>query len=427
MKITLPYGKTHQELTIPDGIDAEILRSKAGEMKASGDEDQIVIDAMRAPIGSPSLAELAKGRKTAVIICSDHTRPVPSRRIIPHMLKELRDGNPAIDITLLIATGFHRLSTIEELEAKFGPEIVRSEKIKVHNSRDESSLVELGVLPSGAKLIINKTAAEADLLISEGFIEPHFFAGFSGGRKSVLPGISGYETVLGNHCSEFIGSPKAKTGILEGNPIHRDMLAAAKMANLQYIVNVIIDPDKKVIAAVAGDPFAAHAAGCDILRKFCVARATRAADISITTNGGAPLDQNIYQTVKGLTAGEAVTKEGGVIIACSACADGSGGDGFYHSFKDSESPKALLAAIESVPRDKTKPDQWESQILARILSRFEVILVCEPETRKIAEEMKIQTAGSVQEAFEMACRKIPNPSVTVIPDGVSVIASVDRA
>jgi len=424
MKITLPYGKTSQTLTIDNAEDVEILERSSPDPKLpkeQPDEDEIVRKAMADPIDSPRLSELAAGKKTAVIICSDHTRPVPSKKIIPHMLKELREGNPDIRITLLIATGFHRLTTKEELVNKFGEEITETEKIIVHDSRDDNMLVKIGILPSGAELIINRAAAEADLLVSEGFIEPHFFAGFSGGRKSILPGICSQKTVLGNHCSSFIADEHCRTGILEGNPIHRDMEAAAKMARLEFIVNVIIDSEKKVIAAVAGDPVTAHREGCKELEKICTLRKKRAADIVVTTNGGAPLDQNIYQSVKGLTAAEAAAKDGAILIACSACSDGTGGEGFYRAIKECRDPADLLREIEKIPAAGTRPDQWEYQIMARILNRHRVILVCDPKTQQAAGEMKLETADTVQEAFEKALKEKPGGKITVIPDGVSVI------
>lgn len=211
----------------------------------------------------------------------------------------------------------------DELRAKLGDDVFLHEKVVVHDCRDKDSNVKIGTLPSGAPLVIDRLAAETDLLVSEGFIEPHFFAGFSGGRKSVLPGICDQVTVLGNHCSRFIDSQYARTGILRNNPLHRDMLAAAHMAKLAYIVNVVIDEDKNTVAAFAGEMEQAHEAGCDFLSRYCEVRAAPA-DIVITSNGGAPLDQNIYQCVKGLTAAEASAKEGAVLIMCAGLADGHG-------------------------------------------------------------------------------------------------------
>ena len=177
---------------------------------------------------------------------------------MPAMLDEIRKGNPDADITILIPTGCHRGTTKDELINKFGAEIVKNEKIYIHDCDDRDMLVNIGTLPSGGECEINKIAYEADLLLAEGFIEPHFFAGFSGGRKSVLPGIAGRTTVLANHCSEFIAHPKVRTGILDGNPIHKDMLWAANKAKLKYIVNVVLNGDKDIIYAVAGDTEKAH-------------------------------------------------------------------------------------------------------------------------------------------------------------------------
>ena len=225
---TLPFGKESISVNLPDNQVQAVLTSKIHSYTPLGSEEQLVADALSNPIDSQKLSELAKDKQNIVIICSDHTRPVPSKIIIPPMLKEIRLGNPKANITLLIATGCHRESTREELIYKFGEEIVNNEKIAVHKCTANEDFVKIGTLPSGGDLIINKLAYEADLLLSEGFIEPHFFAGFSGGRKSVLPGISSRETVLANHCAEFIANPYSRTGVLENNPIHNDMLWAAK-------------------------------------------------------------------------------------------------------------------------------------------------------------------------------------------------------
>lgn len=423
MQIKLPYSTTGMMLHLEDDLDVEVLASSIESMpKSDKTEDEIVLEAMENPIGSPKLSELSRGKEKVVIICSDHTRPVPSRHIIPFMLKEIREGNPDAKITLLIATGFHRATTREELIGKFGEEIVDREHIVVHDSQDMDAMVNMGVLPSGAPLLINKVAAEADLLVSEGFIETHFFAGFSGGRKSVLPGVSSKVTVLGNHCSKFIHSPYSRTGILDNNPIHKDMVAASQMAGQRYIVNVIIDGDKKVVHAVAGDAIKAHEAGCAFLGNYCQVTPQRRADIAISTNGGYPLDQNMYQSVKGMTAAEAAAKEDGILIMVSNCGDGHGGEGFYKALRDCESPAALMEEILRVPQDETKPDQWEYQIQARILMKHKVIYVMCEEYRAMAREMGFLTAADVNEALAMALEeKGRQAHITVIPDGVSVM------
>ena len=422
MEFKLPYGRGYETLTISDNIDVECLIGSVYDKTPEKSGIELVEVAMAKPYGGLSLKEMAKTTKNAVIICSDHTRPVPSKAIIPPMLKNLRAGNPDIDITLLIATGFHRLTTKEELMAKFGPEIVENENIIVHDSGNQDSLVNLGTLPSGAELWINKLAVECDLLLAEGFIEPHFFAGFSGGRKSVLPGIAGRQTVLGNHCGAFIGHECARTGILDGNPLHKDMCAAADMAKLKSIVNVVINGQKQALHAFAGSWSEAHSAGCDYLRDLAGVNPSRKADIVITSNGGYPLDQNIYQAVKCMTAAEAAAAKDAVIIAAAFCEDGTGSEDFYQDLANCPSPDELYERLYTTPMDKTRPDQWESQVLARVMIKHKIIFVCNEKIRPFAERMKLMTAATLDEAFDMALAlKGKNAKVTIIPDGVSVI------
>ena len=423
-KFAVPFGKEKINFELPDEQVAGVLVSHAHDYKAPKSEEELVADALANPIGSPKLSELAKGKKTCVIISSDHTRPVPSHVIMPQLLAELRKGNPDIDITILIATGMHRPTTQEELVAKYGKEIAENEKFSIHVSRNDEDMVSIGTLPSGGECLINKLAANADLLVAEGFIEPHFFAGMSGGRKSVLPGIASKITVLANHCSEFIASPNARTGILKGNPIHEDMLYAAKAANLAFICNVVIDADKKVIAACAGDREEAHYAGVDFEMKLAGVKPIPA-DIVITTNGGYPLDQNIYQSVKGMTAAEATCKEGGVIIDVSSCSDGHGGEDFYNNLKNATSLQKAMDEILARGRNETVFDQWEAQILMRMLLRFTIIMVTEA-PKQMIEDMHMKYASSIEEALSMAKdvlaeKGVKEPKITVIPDGVSVI------
>ncbi|MCG2729010.1 MAG: nickel-dependent lactate racemase [Acetobacterium sp.] len=421
MQINLPYGKEKQLLEIDEVNLNGMLVSQIEEYHPGKSQTELVSEAIQNPFGSEKLAQLAKGKQKIVIIASDHTRPVPSKIIMPLMLTEIRQGNPEAEIIILIATGFHRLTTREELVGKFGETIVDTEKIVVHDSGDDSSLVKIGTLPSGGALIINRLAAEADLLVSEGFVEPHFFAGFSGGRKSVLPGIASRVSVLANHCGEFIAHPNARTGVIEGNPLHIDMLYAARTAKLAFVVNVVINSEKEVIHAVAGDCDAAHIKGREFLEKLCKVKATPS-DIVITTNGGYPLDQNIYQAVKGMTAAEAAVKPGGVIIMLAKSNDGHGGAAFFNTFRDEKNLEQMLAGFVNTPRDETIPDQWEAQILARILLKAKVIYIsAAPEA--MIKEFQMTPAEDVNEALALARAYLKNEAamVTVIPDGVAVI------
>ena len=419
MEIKIPYGKTFQTLNIEEGF--ELLESKIQELEAGADGGAIVRAAMDSPIGSPKLRELAAGKKNAVLIISDHTRPVPSKDIVPFMLEELRAGNPDIEITMLVATGCHRGTTPEELVHKLGEDIVSREHIVVHDC-DSSPLTDLGPLPSGARLVVNSLVAQADLVVSEGFIEPHFFAGYSGGRKSILPGVCSRVTVLGNHCAAFIDDPKARMGVIDGNPINRDMERAARMAKLAYIVNVVVNEAHEVVAAFAGDPIEAHHAGCAYLARYCEVEQKQKADIVITSNGGAPLDQNAYQAVKGLTTAADAAADGAALIICAECADGIGGDSFYKALSECAGPTELLEEIRRVPMDETVPDQWQYQILARILEKHHVYFVARKDMEEAVNAMKMEYAPSLEEAYARArALKGASARVAVIPNGVSLI------
>lgn len=420
-EVKLPYGKEFIELEVDDNVD--ILVSQAGEFKAEKSEEDLVRDALLNPIGSEKLSDLVKGKEKITIITSDHTRPVPSHITMPILLEEIRSTNPEADITILIATGFHRPTTHEELVNKFGEEIVNNEKIIVHKSGVDEDMVELDRLPSGGRLLLNKHAINTDLLISEGFIEPHFFAGFSGGRKSVLPGVASEKTVLANHCSKFIASDYSRTGILDENPIHRDMAFAAEQARLAFILNVVIDAEKKIINAFAGDRVKAHARGCDFVRGLSTIEGVNA-DIAITSNGGYPLDQNVYQSVKSMTAAEAAAADDGIIIEVSRCNDGHGGESFYKTFKEAADPKDIEDRVLQIPMEETIADQWEIQILARILVRHKVIFVTDPENKQLIEDMHMTYAESLDEALKIAKEiKGEDAKVAFVPDGVSVIVN----
>ncbi len=420
MEVRVLYGKGFLKTDIPEERLLAVLEPSHDEGGEKKDGVALVEEALEHPIGTERLSVLSRGKKKVVLIASDHTRPVPSRVIVPPMLREIREGNPDAEITILIATGCHRSTKKEELIAKFGEEIVRDERIVVHDCEDESSLVTLGTLPSGASLSVNRLAAEADLLVAEGFVEPHFFAGFSGGRKSVLPGICSRKTVMANHCSALIDDPHSRTGILDGNPIHRDMVAAARMTGLSFVCNVVLNTQKEIIFASAGHFDLAQRQGAEFLLKRSQVKA-READIVISTNGGYPLDQNIYQSVKGMTAAEATVRPGGVIIMCSQCSDGHGGERFWKTFRDEKDLSRMMKKFRETPAEETIPDQWQSQIFARVLQRAKVIFVSDADD-ELVRDLHMIPAHSLDEALREAEGILGYAgSVTVIPDGVGVI------
>ncbi|GBG95916.1 nickel-dependent lactate racemase [Lactococcus termiticola] len=419
VEIKLPYDTKTITANIPDKNFAGELVSKAESFNNPLSQEETVEKSLDNPIGSPKLEELVKGKKKITIISSDHTRPVPSKIITPILLRRIREVEPDADITILVALGFHRESTREELVDKYGEEIVNNEKIVMSVSTDDSQFVNIGKLPSGGDCIINKHAVEADLLISEGFIECHFFAGFSGGRKAVLPGVASYKTIMANHSGEFIADEHSRAGSIKGNLIHQDMVYAARTAGLAFILNVVLDGDKKIIASFAGDMEAAHEKGCDFVRDLAVVDAIPS-DIAISTNAGYPLDQNVYQAVKGMTAAEATNKEGHVIIMVAGTRDGHGGEGFYRNLADVEDPKDFYEQAANTPRLETIADQWTAQIFARILMHHHVLYVSEADD-KLIEDFHMESFHDFDSAYKRAIEiEGEDAKVTVIPDGLAV-------
>ncbi|MHB1651581.1 MAG: nickel-dependent lactate racemase [Desulfitobacteriaceae bacterium] len=424
MLIRLPYGYSYLEVDIPDKQLEGILTIQPYDPKETG--PALVESALSHPIGSPRLKELATQAKTVVVVTSDHTRPLPSKQTLPLLLREIREGNPQAKITILIATGLHRSPTAEELESKFGEDTVARETFVVHKADNPESLVRLKDLPSGAPFLINRLAAEADLLVSEGFIEPHFFAGYSGGRKSILPGVSGKETILINHSARFIDHPNTQSGTLEGNIFHQDMVDAATQVNLQFILNVALDEKKNIIGAFAGHPQEAFAKGVQFVEKLTKLPSKRA-DIVLTSNGGYPLDQNLYQAAKSIRTAEYVTKKGGVIITAASCIDGIGGDTFYRMLTSPGGAKKILEDIRATEPDATPLDQWQVQVLAKTLMEYRVIIVTEGVNPEVLQSMGLEGASNLQEALEKAYKDMgKDAKVIVIPNGAGVfIESLD--
>ena len=420
MKIQLPYGRGWLTGTVPDQRVQKIFHSELDTYISQKSEREIIKEAMNGKVYGERLSSRSKNKKRIVLIASDHTRPVPSRLIIPEMLAQIREGNPRATVTIVIATGCHRESSKEELIRKFGKDIVNREHIIIHDC-DAPDVRFIGCLKSGNELWLNSAVAEADLIVAEGFIEPHFFAGFSGGRKSILPGVSARKTVYGNHCAHFIDNENACYGVLEENPVHMDMVEAANMAGLSYIVNVVMNSKYEVIGAFAGEPQSAYKAGVNFLNKLCRQEA-EGADIVITTNNGYPLDQNIYQAVKGMASAEKICREGGVIIIAAYCEDGVGSDYFYNIFRNNPSSASILKEIRERSVAETQADQWQAQIFARILEKHKVILISEC-TPSLVREMHMIPASCLEEAIKLADAELGGVErkISIIPDGICSI------
>ena len=418
--IPIPYYTSTLALHVEEENLKAVLTAKMHGFHAEKSQEQLVLDALEHPVDSPRLRTLAEGKRNIVIVTSDHTRAVPSKITLPLLLKEIRSGNPDADITILIATGLHRPTTEEEQRRMFGDEIVDHEKIAINNAFAPEQFVELCTLPSGAVFQVNRLAAECDLLVTEGFVEPHFFAGFSGGRKSILPGICSERTVNENHSYKAVSHPRSNSGMLKDNPIHADMLCAAKAVNVQFIFNVALDGEKKIVAAWAGDLEKAHEAGVAFIRQWSQCPVVTG-DIVITSNGGYPLDQNLYQSPKAMATAEACAGEDGVIIMCCSCCDGMGGAHFGEILQRG-TPDEIDRYLSEIPPQKTIPEQWCAQVCVRVLRRHQVILVTTFLNHDEVRKANMIPASTPDEALEIAYRlKGEQASVVVIPDGVSVL------
>lgn len=418
--IPIPYYTSTLALHVEEENLKAVLTAKMHGFHAEKSQEQLVLDALEHPVDSPRLRTLAEGKRKIVIVTSDHTRAVPSKITLPLLLKEIRSGNPDADITILIATGLHRPTTEEEQRRMFGDEIVDHEKIAINNAFAPEQFVELCTLPSGAVFQVNRLAADCDLLVTEGFVEPHFFAGFSGGRKSILPGICSERTVNENHSYKAVSHPRSNSGMLKDNPIHADMLCAAKAVNVQFIFNVALDGEKKIVAAWAGDLEKAHEAGVAFIRQWSQCPVVTG-DIVVTSNGGYPLDQNLYQSPKAMATAEACAGEDGVIIMCCSCCDGMGGAHFGQLIQRG-TPDEIDRYLSSIPPEKTIPEQWCTQVCVRVLRKHPVILVTTFLSHDEVRKANMIPASTPDEALEIAYRlKGEQASVVVIPDGVSVL------
>ncbi len=419
--IQIPYYTDSLPLHIDESRLESVIYAKTDSYQPEKTPEALVREALANPFGTPRLSALAKGKKSVVVVTGDHTRAVPSKLTLPLLLEEIRKGNPEAEITILIATGLHRKTTLKEQRQMFGDAIVDHETIAVNDAFCSEDFDFVRTLPSGAELWVNRLALTCDLLITEGFIEPHFFAGFSGGRKSILPGICNAATVNENHSYPAIASPFAQAGVLEGNPIHKDMVCAARAVHVQFILNVALNAKKEVIAAFAGDVEKAHEEGVSFVRSLAQCPSVLG-DIVITSNGGYPLDQNLYQSPKAVATAAACCKEGGVIIMCASCVDGMGGTHFEKLIVKG-SVDEIDAYLKEIPPKETIPEQWCAQIYSRILKKHTIILVTTYLDHALVRRANMLPASSPDEALRMAYEIMGEDArVVVIPDGVAVLA-----
>ncbi len=420
MEMELRYGTGILRPDLPETPGFQgILRPD--DPPALPEPRQAVANALRNPVRSPPLRELARGRRTACVVISDITRPVPNKLILPPILDTLlATGMAREDILILIATGSHRPNRGKELVALVGEEIARGFPTVNHVGSRQTDMVWVGDIAGDVPAYVNRAYVDADLKILTGFIEPHLWAGYSGGRKSILPGISGLETLKYMHGPEMIAHPRTVYGALEGNPFHEAGLAVMAAAGADFIVNVTLDSEKQTTGVFAGHPVEAHLAGCRFLAPFCVKTLTAPLDFVVTTNAGAPLDCSLYQTVKGIASVAGVVREGGTILSASACFEGVGSEQFEEILDQVDDPRRFLDRL--MAGDLYIPEQWCAQELYQLLLQHPVWVYTEGIPPETLTRYHLRPVSSVEQAVsELLAEHGPEAQWALVPDGPLLI------
>jgi nickel-dependent lactate racemase len=378
------------------------------------------------PIRSPSLAGVARGRRSACVVVSDVTRPVPNRTLLPPILATLEaQGIPRSQVLLLVATGMHRPSTPEEIVRLVGPEIAAAWRVEDHFSRRRDEMVEVGRIGGKVPALVNRRYAEADLKVLTGFIEPHMWAGYSGGRKAILPGISSLETLQYMHGPEMVAHPGCEYGQLEGNPFHEAGLEVLAMAGADFLVNVTLDTRKRITGVFSGHPVEAHLEGCRFLARHCVQELDRPLDFLVTTNAGAPLDCNLYQTVKGITGAAAAVRPGGDILIASRCLEGAGSPEYRELLEGVDSPQAFLNRV--MQKEFFVPDQWCAQETYQVIADRNVWIYTEGFTAEELTRFHFRPVAAVEAGLKDLLDKHGRLARwAVVPDGPMVILKVRK-
>ena len=415
------YGKSGLEVKIDPLWNVTIFHPE--KQPIIENPIQAIRDSLKNPIGSPPLENIVKNRMNLNKICivvSDATRPVPSHIILEALINELNQHDITDkQILILIATGLHRQSREEELDRILGTKLRDRLKVVDHVATDKKTLEYLGQSSDNITIYINKHFYESDLKILTGYVEPHFFFGFSGGRKSIVTGIVGEETIQGNHSAENVASPYSRFGIYKENPMHKNSVEISKKVGVDFIVNVCINENHKVTQVASGDFEQAHEFLVNSQLNHVFRKISELYDIVICGNGGYPLDLNLYQGVKSMAIGEMAVKSNGTIISVNELSDGVGHDNFKNLIYSGKTPKKIYEQI--LNKEITVPDQWEIQILARILMKADIYVVSKLSKEEIGN-IGLKYAKSVEEAIELALIKHgKNARMLFLPNGPQVL------
>lgn len=422
MRIKLDYGKTGLEVNLPDQHLVGPLAIKPAQPLAN--PEAVLAEALANAIGTPPLAEIARGRKNACILVCDITRPVPNKLILPPLLKILaQSGIARKDILILIATGLHRPNEGEELVEMLGSDIAANYRIENHHGKVRDEHEYLGTTPRGVPVWIDRRYIEADLKITTGLIEPHLMAGYSGGRKVICPGIAGLDTVKVWHGPQFLEHPKADCGFLEGNPVHEENTYIAKMAGCDFIVNVCMSEDRRITWLGAGDMIEAWETGVRFIQDVVRVPVPEPVDVVVTSSAGYPLDTTYYQCIKGMTGALPIVKEGGTIILAASLSEGLGSPEFQSLMKDN--PDLNLFKQRILGKDYFVMDQWQLEELAKVTARCKVKVVSDGIPADTLRQCHVEPAPTVEQAIADCLSEYgPSAKIAVIPKGPYVLPYV---
>jgi nickel-dependent lactate racemase len=422
MKIKLEYGREGLDIELPDqNVIGTLSYREAIPLESPQVELRRVL---RTPHGAPPLVELARGKQQACILICDVTRPVPNPLILGEILRDLEEAGMARDqILILVATGLHRPNLGDELREMVGDEIFEGYRIENHDGQDLESHVHLGESPNGVPIWIDRRYVEADLKITTGLIEPHFMAGFSGGRKLICPGIAGIDTIRAWHSPQFLEHPKAASGFLEGNPVHAENTWIAQHTGCDFIVNVVIDDQRRPLKFVAGDMITAFQEGVDFVRDLVTDTVPQEVDVVVTSSAGYPLDTTFYQSVKGMVGAAAIVKTGGTIVIAASMSEGIGSPEFQEIFDDHPTLDGFLDHI--LNRGYFKMDQWQLEELAKARKKAQIKVVTDGLTPETINRLYVDSSPSVESAVAECLQEYGSEaSIAVIPKGPYVMATV---
>lgn len=414
MKTLFAFGKHGITVTVPDGFDCQVVRSRAAQ--ALDDAASALEAALDRPIHSEPLAKLAAGKRTAAISVCDITRPAPNRVTLPPLLRRLHAaGIPKDGVTILIATGLHRAATREELDIILGPEIAAGYRVVSHDARDFAAHRAVGTTRRGTPVYVDERFVAADLHITLGFIEPHIMLGFSGGRKLIVPGVAAQETIKVIHSPRFMREPLATEGSIEGNPLHEELLEAAALARHDFILDVTLTQERQISGVFAGHPVKAHAAGVEFLVSNSLTPLDGLVDAVITSSAGYPLDLTFYQCLKGLTAAQHIVKPGGKMLLLAECAEGIGSPEYARLLKAYRGHAEFLKEIENAP---VEIDQWQLEKLALAGLKHELLFYTPGAAREEQGSLGSLAFADVNEAVAALFSDLaPGARVALLPEG----------